>query len=106
MSSWQRIWRLMPSERLPYVTALEMDCVAEDAVRSETVSRVDVPCNLAICSEVFRELQGDCRFPVLFNNDFNMLQRAIAIQGAGTDFRHCREDFGYLQGRGSVVSRD
>ena len=29
---------LMPSERLPYVTALEMDCVADEAVGCEPVS--------------------------------------------------------------------
>jgi hypothetical protein len=76
----------------------ETDCVAEDAVRSETVSRPDLP---AICDLQgdFRKMQGE---PILI--PVNLLMVSIAWkkfsrpQGAGRDCGCCREDFGKLQG--------
>jgi hypothetical protein len=84
------------------------DCVAEDAVRGETVSRADLP---AICNLQgdFQKLQGE---PILCLSNLLMIPRCCkefsrpkeqgALLGvAGRAFGYCREDFGNCREKSS-----
>jgi hypothetical protein len=75
------------------------DCVAEDAVRSKTVSRPGSPCSLRFAGR-FSQNAGRAN-PI---SPVNLLMVSITWkkfsrpQGAGRDCGCCREDFGKLQG--------
>src|SRR6266545_3310320 len=71
------------------------DCVAEDAVRSETVSPGRISLQFAICREIFRNYRESQSVPC---QNFLMISRGSyefsLAQGAGRGFEYCREGFG------------
>jgi hypothetical protein len=82
------------------------DCVAEDAVRGETVSRADLP---AICNLQgdFQKLQGaPILLPVKFTNSFKILEELSPNLRSREHFWYCSEGAGstflVLQGRAAL----
>jgi hypothetical protein len=85
--------------RGPIQYALDTDWLAEDAVRSETVSRGRVSLQFAIYSEVFKNCRDSRFYCVKFSIAFNALEAPSRSKGAGRRFGYCREKFGYCSER-------
>src|SRR6266481_5459460 len=70
----------------PEIAPWRAYCVAEDAVRRETVSRAGSPCNLRFAGR-FSEIAGRAD-PIAanFSNGFKVLEGVLPTQGAGSIF--------------------
>jgi hypothetical protein len=81
-----------PTHTHSELTPQRLDCLAEDAVKSETVSPAGSPCNLRFAGR-FSEIAGRADlFPVKFLNSFRTLGGVLPTQGAGSIFWYCREE--------------
>jgi hypothetical protein len=81
------------------------DCVAEDAVRSKTVSRPDLPCNLRFAGRFSQNAGRANPISCKSSNGFNNLEEVLATTRSRERLRVLQGRFWEIAGRSSVKLR-